>query len=267
MNGKKRAMNGVRHLACSDVVCRSAPTPPRGNTRTMHDTSCNNFCMEPTQNTNPASPDAPSDRGDLVTTTAEGAKGPISLEALMAGDEKAFEQLVIQESPRLFRVIVRIVGDDDEAASILQETFLQAFQRINTFRRESKLTTWLYAIGINLARASLRKSRRLSSLEDQEVERMQPDFNRGMFVETPAVWDPARVTELADRRQLVRRGIEQLPEDYKTVLVLRDIEEYSTEEVANMLGISSGAVRVRLHRARGALRKLLDPHMRRLPKD
>lgn len=223
--------------------------------------------MKPTEKEKPAHPGTPPDKGDLVTSTAEGADKAISLEALMAGDEKAFEQLVIQESPRLFRVIVRIIGDDDEAESILQETFLQAYQRINTFRRESKLTTWLYAIGINLARASLRKSRRLSSLEDQEVERMQPEFNRGMFVETPAVWDPARVTELSDRQQLVRKGIEQLPEDYKTVVILRDIEEYSTDEVAKMLDISSGAVRVRLHRARGALRKLLDPHMRRLPKE
>lgn len=200
---------------------------------------------------------------EVVETTAEGAEGTIDLEALLAGDEKAFEQLVIQESPRLFRVIVRILGDDDEVQSILQETFLQAYQRMHTFRKESKLTTWLYAIGINLARASLRKSRRLSSLEDQEVERMQPDFNRGMFVETPAVWDPSKVTELSDRQQLVRRGIEQLPEDYRAIVVLRDIEEYSTDEVAKMLDISSGAVRVRLHRARGALRKLLDPHFRR----
>lgn len=220
------------------------------------------------ESTEKKSPDngVPPDEGDLVTTTAEGAEGPISLEALMAGDAKAFEQLVMQESARLFRVIVRIVGDDDEAQSILQETFLQAYQRISTFRRESKLTTWLYAIGINLARASLRKSRRISSLEDQEVERMQPEFNRGMFVDTPAVWDPARVTELSDRQQLVRKGIEQLPEDYKAVIILRDIEEYSTEEVAKMLDISPGAVRVRLHRARGALRKLLDPHMRRMPR-
>ncbi len=222
--------------------------------------------MKPTNKAKPERAGAPPDTGDMVTSTADGAEDAISLEALMAGDEKAFEQLVVQESPRLFRVIVRIVGDDDEAESILQETFLQAYQRMYTFRRESKLTTWLYAIGINLARASLRKSRRLSSLEDQEVERMQPQFNRGMFVETPAVWDPARVTEYSDRQQLVRRGIEELPEDYRTVVTLRDIEEYSTDEVAKMLDISSGAVRVRLHRARGALRKLLDPHMRRLPR-
>jgi len=222
--------------------------------------------MKPSKKADSAGPGAVPDSGDMVTSTADGAEEAISLEALMAGDESAFEQLVVQESPRLFRVIVRIVGDDDEAQSILQETFLQAYQRMNTFRRESKLTTWLYAIGINLARASLRKSRRLSSLEDQEVERMLPAFNRGMFVETPAIWDPARVTEFSDRQQLVRKGIEQLPEDYKTVVILRDMEEYSTDEVARMLGISSGAVRVRLHRARGALRKLLDPHMRRLPK-
>jgi len=194
---------------------------------------------------------------DVVASTDS-----FDLEALLAGDEKAFEQLVIQESPRLFRVIVRILGDDDEAQSILQETFLQAFQRMDTFRRESKLTTWLYAIGINLARASLRKSRRLSSLEDQEVERMQPSFSRGMFVDSPVEWDPGKMAELSDRQQLVRKAIEQLPEDYKAIVILRDIEEYSTDDVAKMLDISSGAVRVRLHRARGALRKLLDSHFR-----
>ena len=83
---------------------------------------------------------------------------PVDTEAVLRGDQKAFERLVHQESPRLFRVIVRIVKDEDEARSVMQETFLQAYQRLHSFRRESKLTTWLYAIGINLARASLRKS-------------------------------------------------------------------------------------------------------------
>jgi len=183
------------------------------------------------------------------------------LEALLGGDPKAFEQLVVSESPRLFRVIVRILGDDDEAQSVLQETYLQAFQRLHTFRRESKLTTWLYAIGINLARASLRKSRRLSSLEDHDVERMQPTFPRAMYSETFEMWDPQKLSELSERRQLVHKAIAKLPLDYRTVVILRDIEEHSTDEVAKILDISGGAVRVRLHRARQALRKLLASHI------
>lgn len=182
------------------------------------------------------------------------------LDALLAGDERAFEQLVKQESPRLFRVLIRILNDEEEAKNILQETFLQAFLRRDTFRKESKWTTWLYAIGINLARASLRKSKRLSSLGDQDVERMQPSFAKGMFVETPASWDPLKLTEQTNKNEILYQAIEQLPEDYRAIVVLRDIEEHSSEEVANILGISSGAVRVRLHRARHALRALLTPH-------
>ena len=193
-----------------------------------------------------------------TSTPSNGDK--FDLEALLQGDHAAFEQLVVSESPRLFRVIVRILGDDDEAQSVLQETFLQAFQRLDTFRRESKLTTWLYAIGINLARASLRKTRRLSSLEDHDVERLQPVFARGMYTESYETWNPQRLAEKSERRRLVHDAIAKLPPDYRTVVVLRDIEEHSTEDVARMLNITGGAVRVRLHRARQALRTLLDSH-------
>ncbi len=184
----------------------------------------------------------------------------LDVEALLAGDSDAFEQLVVNESERLFRVIMRIVNDEEEAKNLLQETFLQAYQRLSTFRRESKLTTWLYAIGINLSRASLRKSRRMSSLSEQDIDRMQPVFSRGMFAQAFEQWNPLQIAERTDRHRMVHNAISQLPEDYRTIVVLRDIEEHSTDDVARMLNISSGAVRVRLHRARQALRSLLDTH-------
>ena len=184
----------------------------------------------------------------------------VDIDALLAGDSQAFEQLVINKSERLFRVIMRIVNDEEEAKNLLQETYLQAYRRLDTFRRESKLTTWLYAIGINLSRASLRKSRRLSPLSEQDIDRMQPVFSRGMFAQTFEQWNPEQLAEKSDRHRLVHEAIDQLPEDYRTIVVLRDIEEHSTDDVARMLDISSGAVRVRLHRARQALRSLLDPH-------
>jgi RNA polymerase sigma-70 factor (ECF subfamily) len=186
----------------------------------------------------------------------------LDTERLLAGDRAEFERMVAQESPRLFRVIVRMLGDEDEARSILQETFLQAYQRLDTFRGDSKFTTWLYAIGINLARGELRKSKRLSSLDEKDVERMQPTFDRGMFAERVEPWSPHRLAELHDRRRIVHDAIDRLPADYRTVVTLRDIQEYPTKDVAEMLGISRGAVRVRLHRARQALRSMLDGHFR-----
>ena len=185
---------------------------------------------------------------------------PIDIEALLRGDRQAFEQLVRQESPRLFRVIVRIIKDEDEARSVMQETYLQAYQRLHSFRRESKLTTWLYAIGINLARASLRKTRRYDMLEEGDIERLQPSFVKGMYAQKYEAWNPQRIAERSERQQIVREAIDRLPPDYRLVVMLRDIEQLSTTEAARILEISEGALRVRLHRARQALRALLEKH-------
>ena len=161
----------------------------------------------------------------------------------------------------MFRMINRIVRDEDEAQSILQETFLQAYQRMGTFRGESKVSTWLFAIGLNLARASLRKKKRFDTLDEAGIDRLQPVFKAGMPTQRAADWNPEKLAELSERRELVREAIQQLPEDYAMVVTLRDIDEMSTTEVAEMLNISEGAVRVRLHRARQALRKLLEKYI------
>ncbi len=186
----------------------------------------------------------------------------VDLKALLQGDRSEFEKIVRRESPRLFRVIRRIVGDDDEAESVMQEAYLQAFRRLDRFRGESKFTTWLFAIAINLARAAIRKSRRFSTLEAADVDRLQPRFSRGMYVETFDSWNPQKIAELQDRKRIVRKAIDRLPPDYRDVVTLRDIEELSTAETAAVLNVSEGAVRVRLHRARQALRQMLNEHFR-----
>ncbi|MEM6647988.1 MAG: sigma-70 family RNA polymerase sigma factor [Bacteroidota bacterium] len=184
------------------------------------------------------------------------------VQALRRGDAKAFEALVRSETPRLFRMIVRMIRDEDDAKSVLQETFLQAYQRIDTFRGDSKVTTWLYAIGLNQARAYLRKAKRYATLEEQDLERLQPNFRKGRYDPQPVAWDPGKITELNERQRLVHAAIDQLPPDYKQVVLLRDIEGLSTDEAAQIVGVSPGALRVRLHRARQALRTLLERHMR-----
>ena len=188
--------------------------------------------------------------------------GDTDLDALLKGDAKAFERIVEQESPRLFRMIMRIVQDEDEARSVMQETYLQAYKRLDTFRRESKFSTWLYAIGLNLARAALRKMRRFDALDEEKIDRLQPSFSNGIIAESVETWNPQKMAERSERKALVHKAIDELPVDYRTVITLRDIEELSTTEVAQALDISEGAVRVRLHRARHALRKLLDQYFR-----
>lgn len=194
----------------------------------------------------------------LAIPSGASSESSLDIEAILRGDPQAFELLVQTESPRLFRMIQRIVQDEDEAGSIMQETFLQAYKRLSSFRREAKFTTWLYAIGLNLARASLRKRRRYDTLEEDKMDRLQPTFESGMHTEKYDFWNPQRIAEQRERKELVHNAIAELPPDYRLVITLRDIEEMSTAEVAQILEISEGAVRVRLHRARLALRTLLD---------
>jgi RNA polymerase sigma-70 factor (ECF subfamily) len=185
-------------------------------------------------------------------------KESYDIDALRAKQPDALNQLVRQESPRVFRCIARLIHDKDEAQSLTQETFLQALLNLDSFRGESKLSTWLCAIGINLARAALRKSKRYDVVGDAEIERLLPSFSAsGGHSEVYAPWNPEKQAEKNERISHVHAAINRLPDDYRMVVILRDLEELSTAETAQILGISEGAVRVRLHRARQALRTLL----------
>jgi len=184
----------------------------------------------------------------------------VNEEAVLAGDERAFEELVREESSRLYHVILRIVKDEDEAQSLVQETFLQAYKSMDRFRGESKLSTWLIGIGINLARSSRRKTSRYDTLAEEDMERLQPSFNMGAYTEEYSPWRPDAVAEKSQRREIVHRAIEQLSDTYREIIILRDIEQLDTSETAQALDITEGAARVRLHRARQALRALLDDY-------
>ncbi len=184
----------------------------------------------------------------------------IDLTSLLAGDPNEFKKIVERESPRLFNVLLRYVRDEDEARSIMQETFLQAYEGLDSFRGDAKFTTWLYSIGINQARARYRKQKRQDLLREDEIDRLQPSFSIGRYTQSYEPWQPDEVASKAERRQFVHQAISKLPENYRVVLELRDIQEFSTDETAKILEMTSGAVRVRLHRARQALRALLEPY-------
>jgi RNA polymerase sigma-70 factor (ECF subfamily) len=183
------------------------------------------------------------------------------IEALLAGSHREFDKMVVAESGRLYRILFRMLGDADETRNVLQETFLQAWQRRESFRREAKFTTWLFAIGLNQARAALRKSKRTTALDEETIDRLQPAFTGGVFADPVERWNPHRMAERSEMHRLVHESIAQLPASYRVVVAMKDIEGLSSAEVAEAVGISSGALRVRLHRARQALRSLLERKM------
>ena len=182
------------------------------------------------------------------------------LTALRAGDDGAYEDLVRSHGPRMLSVARRLLGDGEDARDAVQEAFVSAFRSIGSFAGEARLSTWLHRIVVNAALMRLRTRRRKP---EQPIDDLLPKFEPdGPRRDPGAPWQPAERLERREVRKLVREAIERLPDAYRTVLVLRDIEELDTAEVAELLGVNAGVVKTRLHRARQALRTLLDPHLR-----
>jgi RNA polymerase sigma-70 factor (ECF subfamily) len=182
--------------------------------------------------------------------------------ALRAGDDQAFEEVVRSHGGRMMSVARRLLRHEQEAQDAVQEAFLSAFRGIDRFDGKSQLGTWLHRIAVN---ACLMKLRSRHRKPEQSIDELLPRFlEDGHRADPQAAWaETADAAALRrETRELVRDSIDRLPEDYRAVLVLRDIEELDTEETARLLGVSIAVVKTRLHRARQALRALLDPHFR-----
>ncbi len=179
------------------------------------------------------------------------------VERLRRGEDTAFEELLRTHSGRLLAVARRLLGNEEDARDAVQDAFLSAFRNIDRFDGQSALGTWLHRIAVNAALTRLRSRRRHP---EKPIEELLPTFlEDGHQARPPRDWpDPSAALQRGETRDAVRRHIQELPEDYRTVLLLRDIEEMDTEETARLLGLTQGAVKTRLHRARQALRALLE---------
>ena len=181
---------------------------------------------------------------------------------LRAGDSAAFETLLKKYGARLLRLARRFLNDEEDARDALQDAMVAVFKSIKNFESNSQLSTWLHRIVVNASLMKLRTKRRR---EEKDIEEYLPRFeDDGHQTEPSTPWTETAesMLEREELREQVRSAIDQLPETYRIVLLLRDIEEMSTEETAAVLGITQNAVKIRLHRARQALRALLDQHMR-----
>jgi RNA polymerase sigma-70 factor (ECF subfamily) len=177
--------------------------------------------------------------------------------ALRAGEEWAFEALVRTYGGRLLAVARRICRNEEDARDVVQSAYLSAFRSLAGFEGAAQLSTWLHRIVVNSALMRLRTQRRRP---EESIEELLPSFQEdGHHVEQFSEWTlPAdRLIEREQSRAMVRECISELPESYRQVLLLRDIEELSTDETAKLLGTTATAVKVRLHRARQALSTLI----------
>ena len=176
------------------------------------------------------------------------------VERARAGDHDAFEQLVQQYERKVYITAHRLMGFVADAMDASQEVFIRVYRFLDTFNAESSFSTWLYRITINVCKDMLRR-RAVRAELPLELE----DEENGTFVNeiSDSTYDPVEIYERAELRQVIRTGIDALPETYKQIILLRDIAGLSYEEIADTLQIEIGTVKSRLSRARERLRNYL----------
>jgi len=196
-----------------------------------------------------------------ATTAPAGFDESVLVAQAKAGDQNAFAELVNRYERKIYRLAKNITRNDEDAEDVLQDAFLKAYTHLDNFKGDSKFYTWIVRIAVNEALMRLRKRKTDRTVPlDEPVELGEETVQREI-----AVWEdnPEQQYSQEEWRRILDEAVDELKPDFRTVFVLRDIEELSTEETAETLGISVPAVKSRLLRARLALREKLTRQFKR----
>jgi len=182
---------------------------------------------------------------------------------LVARDESAFNELVGAYERRVFALVFRMLGRRDEAEDLAQEVFVQVFKAIDQFRGDSKLSTWIYRIAVNLCKNRSKYLSRRHAGEQDDIDAMaeRAPLTSGKGVSVGTISRPDELVEGMQLEMVVKRAIAQIDPEFREVLVLRDVEDLSYEEIAAVTGLPDGTVKSRIHRARAQLRALVEKAM------
>lgn len=181
-----------------------------------------------------------------------------------AGRREAFAAIMTRGNQRLFRIARGVMRDDVEAEDVLQESYVRAFSKLSDFRGESSIYTWLTRIVLNEAHGRLRKRRNMVDLTELEAAQNGMGGQEGRILAFPsglAVEDPEREAARAQMRHLLEHAVDRLPEPFRLVFIMREVEGSSIAETAETLGVKPETVKTRLHRARKMLRETLDAQL------
>ncbi|HLH37229.1 MAG TPA: sigma-70 family RNA polymerase sigma factor [Alloacidobacterium sp.] len=180
--------------------------------------------------------------------------------AILAGEREKFHDLIRPYERQVYLTALSLVKNETEAEDVAQEAILRAYRKLASFRGDAKFSTWLIAITLNEARTRLREEKRASfdSLDNHDSE--EGDYTPAALTDWREV--PSEALERQEIRALMQQAVAELPETFRQVVILRDMEELSVNETAEALGISISLVKVRLHRARLLLQKRLVPLLR-----
>ncbi len=184
--------------------------------------------------------------------------------SILAGKRDNFHLLIRPYEQQLYRTALALVKNEAEAEDVVQDAVLKAYRKLASFRGDAKFSTWLIAITLNEARGRLRKESRaiIDSLDAQREE--NGDYTPAALTDWREI--PLAALERLEIRAIIQQAVAELPETYREIITLRDVEELSVNDTAALLGISVALVKVRLHRARMMLQKRLVPHLRLVTK-
>ncbi len=191
--------------------------------------------------------------------TLERLEDPEFIQRLKNYDEEAFHELIETMKTRVYNLTLRLTRNPDDAEEVVQEIFIAIFDKINTFQGRSRLTTWIYAIAYNAALNRIKKNKNQTvTFEDENSLNFEPAWTRNKNVVFDVDTDgPMLRGELQD---ILDEAIESLPDGYREIFIMKEIENMPVKDVAEIFGINPGAVKTRLHRARLFLRAKLSDY-------
>ncbi|HEY5950623.1 MAG TPA: sigma-70 family RNA polymerase sigma factor [Kofleriaceae bacterium] len=183
------------------------------------------------------------------------------LRRLRDRDERAFRELVEGHRDRVYNITFRMLGNRAEAEDVAQEVFISVFKTIESFREESKFSTWLYRIAVNQCKNRIKYLARRHDRDRDELDESTQGNGVNGSIGGPMPSSPDKALASAQMEKLMQEAIANLEEDQRIVVVLRDVEDLSIEEICEITGLPDGTVKSRLHRARLVLRKRLQRHV------
>ncbi len=179
------------------------------------------------------------------------------IQACKRGNQEAFNKLVLKYQDRVFNTMARLIGDQELACDLTQETFINAYKGLGKFRETASFFTWLFRIGFNLVISARRKKQRYSKNTSISKYDAANDENQDWIEPVAQDKSPEEILQQKEKEKFIQEAIASLEEPFKSILVLRDIEGFSYEEIQEILECPIGTVRSRLHRARSMMKDKL----------
>ncbi len=183
------------------------------------------------------------------------------LRRLRDRDERAFVELINEHRDRVFNITYRMLGNRAEAEDVAQEVFITVFKQIENFRGDSKFSTWLYRVTVNHCKNRIKYLARRHSRDQDELDETSQAQNGAVNGAPVRSKNPDKALESLQMEQLLQEAIASLDDEQRAVVILRDVEDLSIEEICEITGLPDGTVKSRLHRARLVLRKKMQRHV------